>query len=323
MTHYPAPKLLADQCFRDIDELSRLTGWDLEFRQIDSGPLVARVLGFGHADIRVMRVEFDRSYHQIGQPPPGVLTFGMPDIASGTLQWNGVETPPGVLINFNYEKMLDCVSHNPFGAFVFSFKEEVLQSACEKLGFDSKLLETSKSNRFWSPEGDEHDQLRQMLFALEKVASTDGDEGLKKWTDVFNSDLATLIVRIISTDKLATNIGARKFRVEAMNRAVKILSDYEHFPPSVEALCTLAGASWATLGRAFKEEFGVTPKSYIKSRRLAAVQSELCGKESNLVISDIANRWGFWHMGSFAADYRKQFDELPSDTLRRRHVKKS
>jgi hypothetical protein len=34
---------------------------------------------------------------------------------------------------------------------------------------------------------------------------------------------------------------------------------------------------------------------------------------------DVANRWGFWHMGQFAADYKRQFGELPSATLKRAH----
>jgi len=29
-----------------------------------------------------------------------------------------------------------------------------------------------------------------------------------------------------------------------------------------------------------------------------------------------AREGGFWHMGKFAADYRNQFGELPSETLR-------
>ncbi|MFV2073945.1 MAG: helix-turn-helix domain-containing protein, partial [Thermoanaerobaculales bacterium] len=35
------------------------------------------------------------------------------------------------------------------------------------------------------------------------------------------------------------------------------------------------------------------------------------------LVTDVANSWGFWHMGQFAADYRRQFGELPSETLRR------
>jgi AraC family ethanolamine operon transcriptional activator len=34
------------------------------------------------------------------------------------------------------------------------------------------------------------------------------------------------------------------------------------------------------------------------------------------LINEIANRWGFWHMSQFAADYRRFFGELPSETLR-------
>lgn len=33
--------------------------------------------------------------------------------------------------------------------------------------------------------------------------------------------------------------------------------------------------------------------------------------------ADVANNWGFWHMGRFAADYRKFFGELPSETLQK------
>jgi AraC family ethanolamine operon transcriptional activator len=35
------------------------------------------------------------------------------------------------------------------------------------------------------------------------------------------------------------------------------------------------------------------------------------------LIADIANRWGFWHIGKLAADYRTQFGELPSATRQR------
>ena len=36
---------------------------------------------------------------------------------------------------------------------------------------------------------------------------------------------------------------------------------------------------------------------------------------SDTKILNIANDWGFWHMGQFAADYKSLFGELPSETL--------
>lgn len=40
-------------------------------------------------------------------------------------------------------------------------------------------------------------------------------------------------------------------------------------------------------------------------------------RPSQVRVTDIANDWGFWHMGQFAADYRELFGELPSQTLKR------
>ena len=37
-------------------------------------------------------------------------------------------------------------------------------------------------------------------------------------------------------------------------------------------------------------------------------------QQSKVGIRDIANRYGFWHMGQFAADYKKLFGELLSKT---------
>jgi AraC-like DNA-binding protein len=34
-------------------------------------------------------------------------------------------------------------------------------------------------------------------------------------------------------------------------------------------------------------------------------------------VTAVALRWGFGHLGQFAADYRARFGELPSETLRR------
>lgn len=68
----------------------------------------------------------------------------------------------------------------------------------------------------------------------------------------------------------------------------------------------------ATLERAFSEEFGVSPKSYMQSQRLNAARRDLLIAEPEGFVADIANRWDFWYMGRFAAEYRKQFGELPS-----------
>ncbi|NIU08828.1 MAG: helix-turn-helix domain-containing protein, partial [Phycisphaerae bacterium] len=52
------------------------------------------------------------------------------------------------------------------------------------------------------------------------------------------------------------------------------------------------------------------------AQRLNRVHRDLLkGKSRGKKVSDIANRWGFWHMGQFASDYRRFYGKLPSETL--------
>ena len=87
--------------------------------------------------------------------------------------------------------------------------------------------------------------------------------------------------------------------------------------PTIKDICRASGASYRTLNYAFLDRFGVAPKQYLQAVRLDGVRKDLRRDEPDVTVSNIANNWGFWHMGQFAADYKRQFGELPSETLRR------
>ena len=49
-----------------------------------------------------------------------------------------------------------------------------------------------------------------------------------------------------------------------------------------------------------------------------SVGCDAAGRDpSTTRVTDVANEWGFWHLGQFAADYRRHFGELPSETFER------
>lgn len=58
-----------------------------------------------------------------------------------------------------------------------------------------------------------------------------------------------------------------------------------------------------------------SPKEYLKARKMQMVRSDLLSGNAESV-TDTATRWGFWHMSQFAADYKKAFGELPSETMK-------
>lgn len=55
---------------------------------------------------------------------------------------------------------------------------------------------------------------------------------------------------------------------------------------------------------------------HLRDALLVGARRELKSRAGTDTVQDVAARWGFWHMGAFASDYRRQFGERPSDTGR-------
>ena len=87
---------------------------------------------------------------------------------------------------------------------------------------------------------------------------------------------------------------------------------------SPEALARIAGVGVRTLHAAFQEQLGESPMAYVRRIRLGRVRAELLRSDPTKVrVTDVAMRWGFFHLSRFAEQYRQQFNELPSVTLHR------
>ena len=76
-----------------------------------------------------------------------------------------------------------------------------------------------------------------------------------------------------------------------------------------------ASVSVGALHRGFRDYFNMTPMQYVKDRKLLRIR-ELLGQDSEHSISELAFRFGFDHLGHFAASYKRRFGELPSKTQR-------
>lgn len=100
-------------------------------------------------------------------------------------------------------------------------------------------------------------------------------------------------------------------------RAAHALIDGADDPLTVMDLCRELSVSRATLQRSFEQCYGVSPLAYLRMHRLnAARRALIAASESDETVTSIAMRWGFFHLARFAKDYRDQFGELPSVTLR-------
>jgi AraC-like DNA-binding protein/Flp pilus assembly protein TadD len=88
-------------------------------------------------------------------------------------------------------------------------------------------------------------------------------------------------------------------------------------PIQLDKLAAVAGVRPRTLQLHFRAHLGTTPLGWVRRTRLARARQQLTAIENGETnITDIALANGFSQFGRFAARYRDQFGELPSQTLR-------
>ena len=103
-------------------------------------------------------------------------------------------------------------------------------------------------------------------------------------------------------------------------RVVRRVEDYimENLtnPIAVADVVAASGMSARTVAREFRKHHDCTVKEFIKQRRLEAANRILLAAipgETN--VTKVALDFGFDQLGRFAADYKRAFGELPSETL--------
>jgi AraC family ethanolamine operon transcriptional activator len=110
----------------------------------------------------------------------------------------------------------------------------------------------------------------------------------------------------------------RVLRKDIIDRSMALLENRNGEPVSVADLATAARVSERTLRRAFKECFGVGPVRYLQLRRLHLINRALRAADPVAAsVTGLLARYGEWEFGRFASRYRRLFDELPSETLRK------
>jgi AraC family ethanolamine operon transcriptional activator len=299
--------------FGDADELSEaVKGWALDLRQLDGGASQAELVQVSTPSTVVFHSRLARCYDQRGEAPEGTLAFGIPDGWAGT-RWCGHDLTDATIPVFGSAREFEARTMPAFGVYTVAVSEQNLRETAETLGLPYDLVGESAVVADSTP--DEVSQIRQALrfvFAEIRERPTALEEvALRRHLDF---EVPALILRAV----LGSRITARpssSVREYAWKRARDWIESHPDEPLTVRELCHATGASWRTLDYAFREYTGVSPKSYLLAVRLNAVRRELRAATGSVRISEVASRWGFWHMSQFAMHYRNLFGELPSETL--------
>lgn len=298
--------------FKDCEQwCDAVRDWNLDFRQLDTGPLEARLNRAVLFGLVVQEVILDRRFHQTGHSPPGVLSFGLPGDAN-LLDWYGSSAKPGSVMNFNRRNGFDAVSEAGFSATTLSMPTELLVAEAQMLGYSTTAEQIADGAQQFLANPKEDLRIRRVSQAI--LASLSRDPPITSGIQELESDLRQLIISVVVDDKRAIPPQTRARREQAVRRALEIIRATNGMIPLAK-VCEYAAVSDRTLNRAFKLRFGVSPKRYTVATRFCAARKSLRNAGTHTRIADVAYDLGFWHLGRFASDYSNMFAELPSETV--------
>ena len=117
------------------------------------------------------------------------------------------------------------------------------------------------------------------------------------------------------------NVHATKWRQQAhatiMRRLRDLLKDNPSRPIYIPEICAAIRVPERTLRQCCHEQLGMSPKQFLLLCRIHQARRVLrTTSPAETTVTEIAMRFGFWHLSRFAETYRSTFGELPSVTLR-------
>ncbi len=307
------PPFVVDHEFDDVDELAEVTkAWDLDFRQLNRGGFRGSVRQAVSGPIHLADTRLDGVLHQRGTTPKDIWTFCFPGHHEMDFRWRGHAVGANDLLIHKPGGEFDSMSKHGFGLLLVSVSGEDLEAAGRRIGVpvSERAL---RGLEITSCEPSIISNLR--LLVTTALGILVQGHTLPRAVERNASDL---LVQGLAAGGMPDRRPPQSRRQRLIETAIRIAGERAHEIHSVKDLCGESGASERTLRRGFNERFGISPKSYLQAQRLIGARRDLRASCQGETITDIANRWGFWHMGQFAADYRRQFGELPSETLRRR-----
>jgi AraC-like DNA-binding protein len=106
-------------------------------------------------------------------------------------------------------------------------------------------------------------------------------------------------------------------RPAAVRDAMDIIDAGPHLPLTTSTLARQCHVSVRTLQEGFQRHLGISPMAYLRQVRLRRAHRDLrSAHPSHNTVASIAHRWGFTHLGSFAAAHKKMYGETPRQALR-------
>ena len=303
----------------DADEhAENLSAWDQRYEQLGRGRFIGRLDELWLDGLQLFRERTSHDVLETGSPWPGARTFGIPLAMCGTAVYCGKPMPPDMLLTLGPQDSLEFRTPSVLDIVGLSWSADALSAFTLDLeGID--IEDELRGRRLLPVAPAALAGLRGFMTHLFELLETSASQ-------LDNPQVArglrhTLLERVVGAVRDAQPEPPQTFTASVRRGIVQRARDYAlsrpDEPVTVVELCGALKISRRTLQTCFHEMLGLSPHQYLRTLRLNGMRRDLRSSVVGQVsVQEVAARWGFWHLSSCAADYRRLFGELPSATLR-------
>ncbi len=313
-----APLFSDKRKFTDIDEFSEtINGWELDFRQLENTESGVSVEVLASPNVIVQHVHFPFAVHQRGLAPAGYTTIGLP-FEESHLSWESKESSTAVIVDFNNPDGFDAASGMGYRGITLSISDTLLSRNATLMRLKTDPVVPRDRIHLRSGGERQLDQLRNHLRYLCDLSlnTLNPQDTHLIFSELENEIPDQLLISLSELEPSEDNLSLHE-RQKGLQSALQFMDENAHENPCIPDVCKACNLSWRSLDRAFKECFGIGPKRYLLQLRLIRVRQRLKTLSPGTKISDVANAWGFWHMGDLALKFRKFFGETPKEVLKK------
>ncbi|MEL7027716.1 MAG: AraC family transcriptional regulator [Pseudomonadota bacterium] len=318
-------EIVAEQCFTStsVDEMQAEIGrnyCDHDLKVVRSNSditgkffrypmrgMTLNYLSYG-ADVAIDAGDFE-DFYMVEFPLSGHVNHLALNEARVAHGWEGIVVSPGDYVRSTWSA--DCAQlmlQIKKGAIDRYLQKLLVQDISESLVFDHTL--TFKAGpgaalfsylRFLVEQAIDNDSIMLSSMVRDEMEETIYaillDRFRHNYSDRIKAERALILPRHVS-------------------KAYKYINANPKLPITNQELANMSGVSIRTLYSGFRKFLGMSPQAYLRNYRLDRVKEVLERADRPIHVNEIAQEWGFTHMGRFSVEFRQRFGVSPSDLLR-------
>jgi AraC family ethanolamine operon transcriptional activator len=293
-------------------------GWNHTFEHVERRPFRGKVTQLRLGPIQVIQERLENSMVYRGGTWEGSVMFASFLSTSEHIFLGGHDATPNTVSACTWEKQGPAYVAGPNESITVLVQQDLLKKHLDDVLEEGVSWEALLANFLTSNVKAVEEFQQEAMNILRQVLDQPECLGNPSSRALLQNQVLDMLSKLISeSDYCPQKLPPPSTRSYIIDKAINFMSAHVSESMSMNEVSSSIRVSPRTLRYSFEELIGVSPRQYLLALRLNRVRCDLEKANSPGRVRCIAERYGFAHMGRFAAFYYQTFGEMPSDTCKR------